>query len=539
MRPGNGPTLPVGDGMVRQVGLFAGNGSARDAGPVEASFDFFEIKTLETRPQTSPSYRPSDGVDKPDIVFILADDLGYGDVHCLNPEHGGIPTPNLDRLAAQGMVFTEAHGSAAVCTPSRYGLLTGRYNWRSRLQQGVLDNGEKSTALIAPDRLTLPKLLQQQGYRTAGFGKWHLGLTAPIRDGRFQVAEPLRDGPVTRGFDYFFGNDFRFFAPFLFIENDRFVGEPLLEETRPGFKFGTGTSLTPDDFAHILPTVTDKAIAKLRALAEDGRPFFVYFAPCAPHDPFVPTAAWKGRSGLGLYADYVMETDAEIGRLLAAFDQTGQADKTLVMFASDNGCAPYAGNMPLGGSRTEDKLMEAKGHFPSADRRGYKSDAWDGGHRIPLIVRWPGTVQPGAQCRRLVCLNDWMATCADILDTQIPGNAGEDSVSLLPLLRGGDQAVRDTLVHHSINGYFAIRAGQWKLILCPGSGGWSPGSQAPPVQLYDTAQDLGEQKNLAAEHPEIVRRLTERLERIVADGRSTPGPRQKDDVSVDIFKSGK
>jgi arylsulfatase A-like enzyme len=310
------------------------------------------------------------------------------------------------------------------------------------------------------------------------------------------------------------------------MENDRFTGQQLLKETRVGFKYGKGTSLKLDAFAHILPTVCDKAIEHLETLAGADKPFFIYLAPCAPHDPYVPTAAWKGKSGLGAYADYVMETDAEIGRFLAALDKTGQADKTLVIFTSDNGCAPYAGV----------RSMENQGHYPSADRRGYKADAWDGGHRIPLIVRWPGMVKPGTQCHRLVCLNDFMATCAEITGAKLSDNAGEDSISLFPLLRGEDKPVRETLVHHSFHGNFAIRDGQWKLVLCPGSGGWSSGPKTPTVQLYDMSVDIGERNNLEAEHPDVVKRLTEKLGKIVAAGRSTPGPKQKNDVMVDIFK---
>lgn len=239
---------------------------------------------------------------------------------CLGGDRSKIATPNIDKLAAGGMIFTEAHSSSAVCTPTRYGILTGRYNWRSRLQHGVLQNG--SPPLIAADRLTLPKLLKQQGYQTAGMGKWHLGLDAPVVENRVLIDQPIRDGPTTRGFDYFFCCDFRFFSPFLFIENDRFTGEQLLRETRMGFKFGAGTSLKPDAFAHILPTVCDDAIERLTWMAGHNKPFFLYLAPCVPHDPFVPTAAWKGKSGPGVYADYVMETDAENGRLLNALDKT-------------------------------------------------------------------------------------------------------------------------------------------------------------------------------------------------------------------------
>jgi arylsulfatase A-like enzyme len=301
-----------------------------------------------------------------------------------------------------------------------------------------------------------------------------------------------------------------------------------------GAKFGAGTPLKLDAFSHILPTVCDRAIEKIGELAKTGKPFFIYCAPCAPHDPYVPTKEWKGRSGLGDYADYVMETDAEIGRVLDALEKTGQASNTLFVLTSDNGCAPYAGA----------KGMEAKGHYPSAQFRGYKSDIWDGGHRIPFIVRWPGVVKPGSTCGQMVCEMDFMATCAEITGAKLPENAAEDSVSLLPLLKGKDQPVRSALVHHSYDGNFAIREGKWKLIFCPGSGGWGvPNAAAarkqklPEVQLYDMTGDEGEQANLQGEHPDIVKRLTANLEKIVADGRSTPGPKLKNDVPVNIKKS--
>ena len=276
-------------------------------------------------------------------IYILADDLGYGDVHCLNPQRGKIKTPHLDRLAAQSMVFTDAHAASSVCSPTRYGVLTGRYAWRTRLQKGVLLN--ESPPLIAPDRLTVPKLLKRHGYRTAGFGKWHLGLDAPLRGGDILVDQPIRNGPVTRGFDSYFCSDFRLFAPFMFVEGDRFAGQPLINRTKVGVKNDGGPALKPDDFSHILPTVCDRAVAKLGEFATENQPFFLYLAPGAPHDPYAPTEAWKGKSGLGSYADYVMETDAEIGRVLEALEKNDLATNTLIIFTSDNGCAPYAGVM--------------------------------------------------------------------------------------------------------------------------------------------------------------------------------------------------
>jgi arylsulfatase A len=466
----------------------------------------------------------------PNLVCILADDLGYGDVHCLNLERGRIATPNMDRLAAQGMTFTEAHSSSAVCTPSRYSILTGRYNWRSQLQSGVL-NGF-SPPLIAPNRLTVAKLLQQHGYTTACIGKWHLGLTFAGRGEKRDLTQPIKNNPTTLGFDYFFGIAASLdMPPFAYIENDHFTQTP--SATKKWVRSGIAA---PDfEAADVLPVLTSKAKEFMAASAASKKPFFLYLPLNSPHTPLVPTKEWQGKSGLGDYGDFVMETDWAIGEIVAALDENGVADNTLLILTSDNGCAPYIGVADL----------ERQGHFPSADRRGYKADIWDGGHRIPLMVRWPGKVKAGSSCDQLVSLVDLMATCADILGAKLPDDAGEDSVSILPALLGtAISPLHDALVHHSINGSFAIRQGRWKLELCPDSGGWSkpvPGSKEakglPPVQLYDMTKDAGERTNESKAHPELVAQLTKLLEKYVVDGRSTPGKLQNNDVSVRIRKA--
>jgi arylsulfatase A len=480
------------------------------------------------------------GQQKPNIVFILADDLGYGDVQCLNPGRGKIPTPNLDRLAAQGVAFTDAHSSSAVCTPTRYGILTGRYNWRSHLQHGVL--GVYASPLIAADRLTVPALLKQEGYVTACVGKWHLGWDWPRAGGGKgnvpDFSQPIAGGPTTRGFDRYFGTDVPNYPPYCFIENDRTVGLPSVPLPKRLFEKNMASQPGPSvpgwSLEAILPTLADKAGEFIREQQKGGRPFFLYLPLTSPHTPLAVTAEWSGKSGLGRYADFVMETDAMIGRVLGAIDE-GTAGNTLVFFASDNGCAPYVG---VG-------EMEAKGHYPSADRRGYKADAWDGGHRIPFMVRWPGVTKPGSRCNQLVCLNDLMATCADLLSVKVPDTAGEDSISILPLLRGENRPVREAVVHHSIAGKFAIRDGRWKLILCAGSGGWGSPKDVeaikrglPAVQLYDMTSDVAEEKNVQAEHPDVVARLTQLLEKYVTEGRSTLGAPQKNDAAVDFRKRG-
>lgn len=496
----------------------------------------------------------------PNIVIFFVDDMGYGDASCLNPA-GKIKTPNIDRLAGEGMKFTDAHSSSAVCSPSRYSVLTGRYNWRSTLQRGIV--GVYGDPLIAADRLTLPGFLKQHGYHTACIGKWHLGQgwdfaadedfrpahgydRAPAHDleasdqqrqrWREAFLKPTTGGPTRRGFDYYFGVDIPNWPPYCFIENDRTVGIP--SEFLPARLLGgnlaslQGPAMPDWHFEQLLPTWAKKADRYIQDRAAAAAPFFLYLPMTSPHTPLSVNKPFIGKSGLNnLYADLVIETDDVFGRVLDSLERHGVAGNTLVIFASDNGCAHYIGA----------KEMEAQGHFPSGPFRGYKSDAWDGGHRIPCLARWPGVIEPRSECRDLVCLSDLMATCAEIVGAELPDNAGEDSVSLMPLFRGGPSR-RNSVVHHSIAGKFAIRDGRWKLVLCPGSGGWTHNDAAaakaglPLVQLYDMQSDPGELHNLQGEQRGKVRELVALLQQQVAEGRSTPGPRQENDVPVDIWK---
>lgn len=440
---------------------------------------------------------PGRAAERPNILLILADDLGVGDVAALYPGRGKIPTPHLDRLAAQGLNFTDAHSGAAVCTPTRYGLLTGRAAWRTRLQRGVLD-GANDPPLIAADRLTLPAFLRTHGYATAMVGKWHLGYSelppagakdsakgAEMGRGGPPVGTVIPDGPVTRGFDTFWG-----------CSNARTMSS-LVEQDR------VTEILAPVD---VLPRLARRAVSDIERLAADpAKPFFLYVALTSPHTPILPAPEWKGKSGLGDYGDFVMQTDAVVGDLLAALDRSGRAANTLVVFSADNGCSPQAGVAKL----------EKAGHFPSGPFRGYKSDLWEGGHRVPLLARWPGRIAPGTRSERVVCLTDLFATAAALLEHPVPAGAAEDSESFLPALLGRPGAPpRGPLVHHSIEGRFALRDGRWKLALCAGSGGWSKGKEDNP-QLYDLAADPGETRNLAQAHPDEVRRLRASLEAIV------------------------
>ncbi len=483
----------------------------------------------------------------PNIVVIYADDLGYGDVSCYNARRGKIPTPHIDRLAGEGMRFTDGHSSSGVCSPSRYTLLTGRYHWRTRLQSGIVNLW--GAPLIDPDRLTVAGLLKQHGYRTACVGKWHLGWDWPIdprhepffrapRDKDQQATDehratwravfsrPIGGGPITRGFDSYFGTDVPNWPPFCFIDDDRTVGIP--SEFLPARLFRKnqasqqGPALQGWTLEPILPALGDRASEFIAKAAKQPAPFFLYMPLTAPHTPLAVNESWRGRSGLSVYADFVMETDAVVGRVLEAIEKSGEADNTLVLFTSDNGCAPYIGVAE----------MEAKGHFPSGPLRGYKSDVWEGGHRVPFVVRWPGVVEPGRVCEQLVHQADLLATCAEIVGAKMPQNAGEDSISFLALLEGGDQAVRDIGVNQSSRGLLAIRKGSWKLIFGPGSGGWSKGRDEHPAQLYDLADDLAESENRYADEPEVVSDLTALMEKQVRDGRSTPGPAQQNDVPV-------
>ncbi len=499
---------------------------------------------------------------KPNILVILADDLGYGDVQCYNPQRGKIPTPNIDRLASQGLRFTDAHSSSGVCSPSRYTLLTGRYHWRTRLQSGIV--GVFGAPLIAPERMTIASLAKQHGYRTAAVGKWHLGWDWPIAEGQrkfLQAAKkpgkddeakpaglgftatpehlaawheifskPIGSGPTTRGFDSYFGTDVPNWPPYCFIENNRTLGIPSeflsAQNFRGNLASMPGPALKDWKLEGILPALRDRAVTYITDAAKQPEPFLLYLPLTSPHTPLAVTPEWQGKSSLNTYADFVMETDAVIGHVLDALEKSGAADHTLVFLTSDNGCAPYIGATDL----------EKMGHYPSGPLRGYKSDAWEGGHRIPFIARWPGVVKPGSTCDQLVLQADFLATLADILEVKLPATAGEDSISILPLLHGVDKPVREQSVNCSSEGLPSVRSGSWKLILGPGSGGWGKGGdQSQPIQLYNLADDIGETKNLAATQPERVAQMKAQLEKYITEGRSTPGEAQKNDVEVRRF----
>lgn len=485
---------------------------------------------------------------RPNIIIVLADDQGYGDVSAYNPE-SKIPTPNLDRLAKEGMRFTDAHTSSGVCTPTRYSLLTGRYHWRTHLQSGVL--GGFSRPLIAKDRLTLAGLLKQKGYHTACIGKWHLGMDWPLKGGataddggnfgrpfadvsRVDYTAPIQNGPVDRGFDHYYGISASLdMFPFVWIK-DRLPTEVATTEKTFLRKGPAGEKFEAIDvqggiFDHTIAYIGERAAA-----SREGKPFFAYVPLAAPHTPIVPSAEFQGSSGISPYADFVKQVDADMGRLLEALKRHEIDMDTLVIFTSDNGCSPAANIEEL----------QTAGHQPSHIYRGHKADLYEGGHRVPFIARWPAKVKADTVSDQLIGQIDFMATFAELLGIELPATAGEDSVSFLPALLGTDAApIRDHIISQSINGNFAIRDGAWKLALCPGSGGWSaprPGKDdaggLPEFQLFDLATDPGETRNRVLDHPERVAKMKTALERHIARGRSTPGPDQANDAEIVMVK---
>lgn len=468
---------------------------------------------------------------KPNIVFIFADDMGYGDVSALN-ENSKIQTTNIDRIASEGVTFTDAHSSSSVSTPSRYSLLTGRYNWRSDLKSGVLMGYNK--ALISPDRRTIASVLRNQGYQTACIGKWHLGWDwNNIEAGKDSVdfSKPITNGPTTRGFDYFYGIIASLdMAPYVYVENDMPTALPDRETVNDGMKYWRkGPTASDFDHEQTLPNFINRAVDYIHDKSKEDKPFYLYLPLPAPHTPILPIKEYQGKSGLNPYGDFVLMVDDMVGKVMKALKEAGVEDNTIIVFSTDNGCSPQA----------KFDELQAKGHYPSYIYRGHKADLFDGGHRIPCVVRWPARVKPHV-VDQTVCLTDFFATFAAVADYQLRDSEGEDSYNILPLLLNEKEGevIREATVHHSINGDFTIRKGEWKLLLSPGSGGWSfpkPGTDdeviktLPSVQLYNMQSDPAEKNNVYAEHPEVVKELKDLMIKYVKEGRSTPGTPQKND----------
>jgi arylsulfatase A-like enzyme len=486
---------------------------------------------------------------KPNIVFILADDLGYGDVGCYNPE-AKAPTPNIDRLAREGMRFTDAHSPSTVCTPTRYSLLTGRMAFRNGMK-GVF-TGAGGPCLIKEDRLTIAGMLRDQGYTTAMFGKWHIGLTFYDKDGkpitkngleavkRIDYSQPITGGPIDRGFDQFFGTaccpttDWLYayidgdkipMPPTRIVDRKPLPKHPYSRDNRPGM-IAPGFDLEEVDMVFLQKSLEFLESHKQKS---PDKPFFLFHSAQAVHLPSFAGRAFKGKTEAGPHGDFIFELDYVVGRLMSKLDQLGYGENTLVIFSSDNGP-----EVP-----TVIDMRKTHKHDGARPWRGVKRDQWEGGHRVPFIARWPKKIKDGSTSAQTICLTDVMATCAALTGATIPPNAAEDSYNILPVLLGqaGDKPVREYTLHQTISLALAIRHGNWKYLDHKGSGGNNYGREgewgmkqfalperAPdaPGQLYDLSKDPGETTNLYNEYPEIVKALKGKLEEYKTSGRSAP-----------------
>ncbi|MCR5665629.1 MAG: arylsulfatase [Eubacterium sp.] len=490
----------------------------------------------------------------PNIILMFVDDLGIGDLTCFNPD-SKIHTQHIDHLASQGMCFDDCHASSALCTPSRYGLLTGRYNWRSRIKIGVLPG--HAYPLIEEGRETLGTMLQKQGYKTACVGKWHLGMNWTTKNGYnlpsiyedpnsdiekaakgIDFDAPIHDGPLTRGFDYFYGMPASLDQPpFVKIENDRILKKPdhwigkknLSRQNSDDIDQVEYGPAAPDfDPKKIVPEMDNKVLELVEQYAGQDEPFFIYYPTLAVHQPILPDDEFKDKSGIGPYGDLVLQVDNFVGRLTKLLEEKKIAEDTIVIFASDNGCSAVVDYPALA------KL----GHNPSYIYRGKKGDIWDGGHRIPFVIRWPGHIEAGSRCDQMICLTDMFATIAELVGFEYGDDAGEDSFSIQSLLKGDDQPVRDYVMHHSVC-FYSLRKGEWKLEFCPGSGGmaaifskdpnneFNSNPEGTPYQLYNMKEDVREQHNLYGQKPEIEKELRDIAIQCFNDGRSTPGSKQE------------
>jgi arylsulfatase A len=478
----------------------------------------------------------------PNVIVVMADDLGIGDVSPTNPECK-IKTPNLQSMADEGLVFSDAHTPSSVCTPTRYGLLTGRYNWRSRLARGVLSGTSKH--LIPADRPTLGHLMRKAGYHTSMIGKWHLGWDWNKPDGKnIDFTKPVLNGPDINGFDQYYAHCGSLdMPPYVWVDTGRVTAQPDRTEgvTKKEDRYGwyrKGPIGSDFHIEKVLPHLFEKTISRVNERASDaksGKPFFIYLALPAPHTPIVPVPPFKDASGLNPYADFVMQTDHHMGELMAAVKKAGLDDNTLVVFTSDNGCSPEANF----------QLLKEHGHNPSAIYRGHKADIYEGGHRVPFIARWPGKIKGGRTTKALACLTDIYTTLEAITEQKRQDIGGEDGFSLLPVFEGADSSGRSALISHSIGGSFAIRKGPWKLCLSAGSGGWSAPREneakkqgLPAIQLFNLNNDPAETNNIADSRPKHVKSLIRLLELQVKHGRSTKGESLSNDREITFLPEG-
>ncbi|WP_218841459.1 sulfatase family protein [Winogradskyella costae] len=483
---------------------------------------------------------------KPNIIYILADDLGIGDLSIYN-ENSKIQTPHLDQMGKEGMQFTDAHTSSSVCTPTRYGILTGRYNWRTPLKEFV--TWGNSPSLIQKNRLTVAQMLKNKGYKTASIGKWHLGLNWTMKNNSkefdhfsetsdrlnfkaIDYSQPLKFGPNDMGFDYSYMISASLnMPPFVYIENNKATMVPtgISAQTKKQSPYATWIrGDIADDFKHedVLPNVVDKSIAFIKENANRDQPFFMYIPLPSPHNPVLPIAPWKGQSDIkSPYADFVIMIDDLMGRIFETLKAQGIDENTLVIFTSDNGFA----------TTNDLKTLKKEKHSPSYIYSGYKGSYLEGGHRVPFLVKWPGKIKPNSVSEATICTTDFMATCADIIDYDFKDNEAEDSFSMMPLLTNEGDYLRDATIHHDKYGVFAIRKGDWKLIVSPNSGIMASGETkihkdvTAEEILYNLKKDVKERNNVADQFPEKVKELKDILIQHIQNGRSTPGKVQKND----------
>lgn len=472
--------------------------------------------------------------DLPNIIIILADDMGYESVTAFNDQLGGLRTPRIDKLIGESMHFTDGHSASSVCTPTRYGLLTGRYCWRTRLKSQVL--WQYGQPLLQEDELTMPEMLKEAGYQTAMVGKWHLGMGWKTRDGQLANAmikdrdachngagkkiapaeasidwsKELAGGPNDHGFDHYFGVDVPNFSPYTWIRNRMVTAAPTVQ--KPDKMYGSeGLMREGWKLEEILPGLRDEACGWITEAAKNAKPFFLYLPLTSPHTPIAPSKEFEGKSGLTTYVDFVIETDDVVGKVLDALEKTGEADNTIVVFTADNGTADACGfdEQLKHGVNLRNRL------------RAQKASIYEGGHRVPFVVRWPKMIKPGSRNDEVVCINDFFATFAEITGRKLKDNEGVDSYSLLPLMTGNAVKLpeRPHVVNHSYNGQFSIRDGEWKLVL--------PLKKGDPYELYHLGNDLKETENLANQNPDRVEKMTATLKSYVVNGRSTAGAPQQ------------
>jgi len=477
------------------------------------------------------------GASQPNVLILYADDLGYGDLTCYTSE-SKIPTPNIDRLAGEGVRFTDGHSSSGICTPSRYALLTGRHHWRDF--HGIVQ--AMGNSVFKPERLTFPEMMQEKGYHTAAIGKWHLGWdwnaikksktpNEKLDFSSYDWSKSIPNGPLAHGFDYYFGDTVINFPPYAWIENDKLVKAPntmldtkLFKKIKEGsWEMRKGPMVEGWDPYENIPTTTAKGVEFIKQQAKEKKPFFLYFAYPSPHAPIIPNDAFDGKSGAGAYGDLVVETDDSVGQLLKALKDSGQEKETIVIFTADNGPEHYA--------YPRDEKFD---HWSAAPLRGLKRDIYEGGHRVPFIIKYPGVAKAGSVSKALVSQIDLMATVAGVIGYTLPSkNSAEDSHDIMPILKAPEKSVRAMHVHNTFKNAYAMRQGDWVLVAAKTgyhskkNKDWEskhhyPADSASEYELYNLKEDIGQRHNLADKHPEKVKTLQALLTQIQEQGYSAP-----------------